>query len=257
MTKQDGKSQPDPQNKWQNRGTIIGIAVVVVLVGYTSYTSYMYYDALDDAQTFFADGKYREAILAADRAISYDDDHADAPAVKAHALFYLNKPAEAFRTIVPFAESSRATPYLLFDAAEYAYYSDTLAAAYYYIGRSLAGKDDYAPSWYLAGDIYADRRDYDSAIVCYTKSLVLKITKRANVWVAMGNAYDNSGQLAKALEYYDKAIDYSADYADAYYQKGIALYNAGRTGEAEIEFRRAKSLGAAGAAAYLRKMNPQ
>ena len=58
-----------------------------------------------------------------------------------------------------------------------------------------------------------------------------------------GNMYFELGQYERAIQDYDEAIRLDPEYANAYYNRGIAYGNLGQQELADRDFARAKSLG--------------
>lgn len=64
----------------------------------------------------------------------------------------------------------------------------------------------------------------------------------AETWNKTGTAFKNSGRYAEAIKCYDTAIDINSKYADAFYNKGIALARVGCDADAAAAFAKAKEL---------------
>jgi len=58
-----------------------------------------------------------------------------------------------------------------------------------------------------------------------------------------GNAYDEKGSLAVAIADYDRALGIDPNYADAYFNRGVALRRHKRIVEAKSDFQEACRLG--------------
>ena len=61
-------------------------------------------------------------------------------------------------------------------------------------------------------------------------------------WYSLGNAYDNAGQSAKAIEAYQQALRIHPEFADAWYNLGIAYALSGQRGKVLEVYKRLKTL---------------
>ena len=122
-------------------------------------------------------------------------------------------------------------------------------------------KDELLAATTLAGDrsalspidaLYLDaisaivRRDFKEALKSYTK--IAELTPNDfQIYVDLGNAYDNDGNPDKALENYLKAIQLnSGQYATAYLRAGVVYHRKTETAKAQEMFDRAEGLYRAG-----------
>lgn len=62
-------------------------------------------------------------------------------------------------------------------------------------------------------------------------------------YVNRGNAYDERGQIDKAIEDYSQAISMHPNYADAYYNRGITYHKIGKFYDATSDFKKACEMG--------------
>lgn len=232
---------------------LVGI-ITVLWCGYEYYRNWQYDKAIERANGFIGKRDYSSAIRECDIAIGYDGDEPGAILTKAQALSNMDKNTEALQIIKPLTTRSKVTAHTLYDAAVYAYYSDSTLIASMFIHQSLQIDSTDAASWYLYGDIFAQQANYDSAIVSYKNALKYKTRKPSNVYVALANSFDNKDQFDSAMIYYQKAISTNPKNANAYFQKGIALKNAGKIQEAIESYRIARTLGSEGAAEKLKHL---
>ena len=65
----------------------------------------------------------------------------------------------------------------------------------------------------------------------------------ADAYYGRGVAYYDLGELRRAIEDYDTAINLDPNYADAYYGRGLAYGQLGRVDEAIADLARASELG--------------
>jgi tetratricopeptide (TPR) repeat protein len=96
------------------------------------------------------------------------------------------------------------------------------------------GADDLA-----AGSAALRRQDLDAAIRLMTQALAgddLAPAQRAYAFTARGNAYDDRGQIERALADYSEAIRAAPEFADAYLNRGVALSRRQRFAAAIADF---------------------
>lgn len=229
--------------------------ITVLWCGYEYYIFWQYDKAIEKANGYIAKKDYGSALKECDIALGYDDDDPAAILTKAQVLSNMNRYPDALQLVQPLTTQSKVTAHTLYDAAVYAYYSDSTQTAHSFILRSLQIENSDAASWYLAGDIFSQLTNYDSAIVSYRNALRYKIGKPSNVYVALANSFDTKHQSDSAMIYYQKAITANPKNANAYFQKGIALKNADKIQDAIESFRIARTLGSDDAAEKLRQMN--
>jgi cytochrome c-type biogenesis protein CcmH/NrfG len=87
-------------------------------------------------------------------------------------------------------------------------------------------------AWTQLGHLYFDSNQYNKAIGAYTKSLELH-SGDANLLTDLGVMYRRSGDSAKAIESFDKAIAMSTTHEQSRFNKGIVLhFDLGKTDEA-------------------------
>ena len=77
-----------------------------------------------------------------------------------------------------------------------------------------------ATDWFQKGYNAYVNKEYDKAISFYLKAIELK-PDYAEAYYNLGLAYKNQGNLTKAIESYKKAIEVDPDHADAYINLGI------------------------------------
>lgn len=116
------------------------------------------------ADQLIADGKYEEAIAAADRAIALDEDDAEAHGDRAAALYYLGRHEESVRCYERAIAKHRAGGTLDDDLLDDAYYESlrAWAVAVHEAGdsrRAAAILDGY-PAHAPTGRHAADRRKW-------------------------------------------------------------------------------------------------
>jgi tetratricopeptide (TPR) repeat protein len=240
--------------QWIPLGKVLSGVAVLFFCGYECYISWQYDTAIEKGHAFMSKKNYSFAIKEFDIASGYDNSKLEPILDKAQALSAMKRYNEAFETIKPLTTRSKVTAHALYDAAVYAYYADSTEFAYTFIRASIEKDSTDGAAWYLYGDIFAEFRNYDSAMISYQKALALGVKKPENIWVAMANALDNNGKFDSAMIYYQKAITANPNNANAYYHQGIALNTAGRKEQAVESFRRARTLGSQNAGEMLKKL---
>ena len=86
-------------------------------------------------------------------------------------------------------------------------------------------------SYYAVGTIVRNR-DWKDEISFFTSTLKYH-PKNARLYLNLGNTYYEKGDVAKAIEQYQKSIDINKDYAVAYGNIGSAFLHEGKAKEAE------------------------
>lgn len=89
--------------------------------------------------------------------------------------------------------------------------------------KGLAIKPDDAAVYNQMGNIYGAEKKIPEATEALQKSAQLDPTMASKAYYNMGANLVNSGQPDKAVDFFQKAIDADANYADAHYQLGICL----------------------------------
>jgi tetratricopeptide (TPR) repeat protein len=128
--------------------------------------------------------------------------------------------------------------------------------AFYWKGRTYNG----------IGQVYSEKGDYVKALKNFNNAINLSpndseiiaiawhnkgmafegLGRTPEAQVAFGNANALWGHYNKALMNFTNAIEINLQYADAWYNKGLALKSLGRTTEADDAFAKAKELGYTG-----------
>ena len=85
------------------------------------------------------------------------------------------------------------------------------------------------------GLAYANKKLYDLAKRDFEQSIALRPTDQT--YVNLGATYSVQGQLDKALQYYNKAIELNPRYAPAYSNRGDAYMKQGKRSQAMAEYR--------------------
>jgi len=93
-----------------------------------------------------------------------------------------------------------------------------------------------------AGEAALDERNYDKAIRLFTKAIESGEVSPENLskmYFNRGIAWENKGDLNKAIADYTKAIEINPNYAKAYNNRGLAWHNKDDYDKAIADFTRA------------------
>ena len=99
-----------------------------------------------------------------------------------------------------------------------------------------------ADAYYDRGVDYYNLGELRRAIEDYDTAINLD-PNYADAYYGRGVAYYDLGELRRAIEDYDTAINLDPNYADAYYGRGLAYGQLGRVDEAIADLARASELG--------------
>ncbi|MEL7329262.1 MAG: tetratricopeptide repeat protein [Cyanobacteria bacterium J06559_1] len=89
-------------------------------------------------------------------------------------------------------------------------------------------------AWVGKGEALYGLRQFDDAAIAFTQATKLA-PDYLYAWVWLGNAYDDAGQLDDSLAAYAEAIALDSTHPMPYYHRGIALWYADRSAEAESD----------------------
>ena len=95
---------------------------------------------------------------------------------------------------------------------------------------------------YHQKSVFTKPAEYDKAISDFKSCLELNPTF-SNCLTRLGMVYRDSGDLAQALIYHNKAIELSPERADFYWERGITYQKMGDTEKANADFQKARDLG--------------
>jgi Flp pilus assembly protein TadD len=102
----------------------------------------------------------------------------------------------------------------------------SLDAADAVLGQALGKIPDDPDVLYLRGVIANRRRDHVTAITVLRQSVAARPAS-ARAWLALGNAYAQSGQPAPALDAYREVLAREPEWPDAHYNRGLILKRQG------------------------------
>ncbi|MBM4146919.1 MAG: tetratricopeptide repeat protein [Nitrospira sp.] len=118
------------------------------------------------------------------------------------------------------------------------YESGDLQQTRYLCEKILKRQPNNVEILHFLGIIYAELKNYDSAIYYLQRSLKLNPIN-ANGMLALGMSFQHKGSLDDAITYYKKTIEIKPDYADAYENLGLALKEKGLLDESIIAYQKA------------------
>ena len=85
---------------------------------------------------------------------------------------------------------------------------------------------DETTKWFQGGNNAGDKKEYDKAIECYQKAIEIN-PDFADAYYNMGIAYRHKENYDKAIECYQKVIEIDPEDADAYNNMGVAYCQKG------------------------------
>ncbi len=113
--------------------------------------------------------------------------------------------------------------------------------------------DSTDPAYWLdLGGLFATYGSYPSAVEAYKKALILD-ANNSKAYYNLAVAYGELGELDQALVEINRAIALEAGTGRYYYGRGWILLKAGRTAEADENFRKAAGMGDQDALAFLQQ----
>lgn len=81
--------------------------------------------------------------------------------------------------------------------------------------KSIRTKSDYNLSWWLLGDIYYTKQQYDSAAICLERAYSYN-TEDADFYLLMAQTYESLDNKQRAVEFYRKVIEKDDTRTEAY-----------------------------------------
>ena len=114
---------------------------------------------------------------------------------------------------------------------------------------SVAASADAATEAYEKGKACLDKKDYDAAIVAFTRAIQLD-PNNAKAYNRRGIAYEHKREHDKAIADYTEAIRLDPKYASAYYHRGVACGEKGDNDKAIADFTESIRLNPKDAKAY-------
>ena len=116
-------------------------------------------------------------------------------------------------------------------------FQDKLDDAERFFKKAIDLDENYSEAYNALGIVYSRRERWDDALKCFKKALENKLYESPHIaYVNMGNVYMTRKEYAKATEAYRDAKRF-VNQDVIIYQLGMALFEAGRIGEAIGEYR--------------------
>ncbi|MBD2430490.1 tetratricopeptide repeat protein [Fischerella sp. FACHB-380] len=99
-------------------------------------------------------------------------------------------------------------------------------------------EDGRASLLFELGNLLVSAKEYEAAIASYDKAVEIKPDYQ-EAWFMRGIALFQLGRYEEAIASYDKAVEIKPDYQEAWYIRGIALFQLGRYEEAIASYDKA------------------
>lgn len=202
-------------------------------------------------------GRYNQSLEAYDRALQLDPRDGDILTGKANVLRSLGRYDEALELYEMVLQLDMQSPHSFF----------YLAKAWLGKGEILRIQGKYNESFLAYDkaleldprypeDVWIGRgrlldsmgrhseaqKEYDQSFVSY-REVVKNNTRRCDIWHGLGNALLGLKRYEEALNAYDNATLLNPNYAEAWIDKGLALWALNRDTEADAAFARARTVG--------------
>jgi tetratricopeptide (TPR) repeat protein len=103
-------------------------------------------------------------------------------------------------------------------------------AAIAYFEKAVERKPDYAAAYRMLGDTYVAKKDVDKAIESYKSAVAIQPNHITNY--RLGLLYADLKDYPTAIKYYQQALVYDARHAETYLWLGQAYYQTGKVGSA-------------------------
>jgi tetratricopeptide (TPR) repeat protein len=93
------------------------------------------------------------------------------------------------------------------------------------------------------GIAYRRAKEPKRAIEAHTLAIELNPEDIYADYIGRANAYDEAGDIQRALADYEHALELKPNFAETYYNRGVSRQHYGQTDEAKRDFLRAYDLG--------------
>jgi len=108
-----------------------------------------------------------------------------------------------------------------------------------FLNKAISIEENFENNHYL-GLAYLGKEDYDNAIKFLSKACNIK--ENYETLHYLGLAYLGKEDYDNAIKFFTKSIERNADFADAYYYRGMAFYATGNEREAMKDYKKACEL---------------
>ncbi|HWR41271.1 MAG TPA: tetratricopeptide repeat protein [Patescibacteria group bacterium] len=98
-----------------------------------------------------------------------------------------------------------------------------------------------ANEWYEQGNRYNEKREFDKAIECYNRALLLN-ERFVDGLIQRGDAYDNKGSYDEAIADYSQALELDPQQLFVYNNRGVAYRHKGNFDAAMADYKQALTL---------------
>ena len=104
-----------------------------------------------------------------------------------------------------------------------------------YYTQAIRNDPNNAEAYFYRGNLFVERKDYDSAIADYSDAIRIDPNIR-NAYYNRGKAYSDKDDLDHAIIDYTSAIRVDPNYADAYNNRGLAYFDKGDLDRAVADY---------------------
>lgn len=194
-------------------------------------------------------GRWQEALVDYDGAISLDPAHARAYCNRGSVLDQLarwNEALESYDKSLSLNPGDFLSHYNRGSALKELKRFDEALASY---ERALTLNESHAPAFVNRGNVLHELGQLEAAIVSYDRAIELK-ADIAEAFQGRGVSLLDIGRFKEALSSFDRALYIRSDYAEAYCNRGTVLQQFGQHEAALGSFAKAIELNASLAAAF-------
>lgn len=202
-------------------------------------------------------GRYNQSLEAYDRALQLDPMDGDILTGKANVLRSLGRYDEALEHYEKVLQLDMQSPHSFFHLAkawlgkgEILRIQDRYNESFLAYDKALELDPRYPEDVWIGRGRLLDsmgrhreaQKEYDQSFVSY-REVAKNNSRRCDIWHGLGNALLGLKRYEEALNAYDNATLLNPNYAEAWFDKGLALWALNRDAEADAAFARARTVG--------------
>lgn len=183
-------------------------------------------EALQIALQHHNAGNVAEAERIYREILKFDPNHADSLHLLGVIAFHAGRPDAARALIQRAIIVNPVAPEYHSNFGNVLKESGSLEEAIVSYRRAISLRPDFADAHFNLGNAYLKDELYEEAVECYRESLRIRPDYPPG-WVNMGNALRALGRIPEALTFYERVPQHAADYAEARWNRAIALLLSG------------------------------